>query len=101
MPKEDLNCPELVAAYFRSLEKLTNGASREPDPAEVKARAEAAELAAYMDSIVKPTSEDVEYAMQLVCSGAEKSKNGIKRNTTIPSLNISRISLLNLCFFFK
>lgn len=63
--------------------RLQKGKTDEPDPAllaeQLKADAEAIELQAYMETILKPNAEDVEFAIQLVCSGSEK-RNGIKGN---------------------
>lgn len=81
--KEDLNCPALVAQFFRNQDKAASGTPCEPDPAELKAQAEAAELQAYIEDLIKPTNEDVAFAMQLICSGTEKPKNGVKSNAAL------------------
>lgn len=47
--------------------------------AQQKADAEAAEVQKYLETLLKPTGDDIELAIQLVCSGLEKSKNGVKR----------------------
>jgi len=116
VPKGDLFCPALVKEFEskkqRSMaseehKEATSESSSEPivseplpeeslpeeslpeEPlSESKSEYQSSELQTYIEGLFKPSHDDIELAIKIVCNSAEKPKvNGIKPNMTSENLN--------------
>lgn len=84
VPIEDCDCPALIAEFYqRNPDKDPNGLETRQ-----KKAAESAQLQSYIEGILKPANEDIDLAMQLVCSSSDRHKlNGFKIHLSNEEIN--------------